>query len=146
MLLKEIFDDSTKTNFLHFFILKWHLQMMKDRLQIFSWPQTSFDSKKMNLTSEAILRSSEAVSENVIKWIKSAFAITTVSKIGKNKHQWPQNKLDLRGWYGGCWGWVQKMTTFWSKWLNFIMTAFCWPHFVQFKNAWPQITRTLRLF
>ena len=41
--------------------------MMNDQLQYFSWPQPSFDSKKLDLTSEAILRSSEAVSENVIK-------------------------------------------------------------------------------
>ena len=59
-----------------FFILKWHLQMMNDQLQCFSWPQPSFDSKKLDLTSEAILRSSEAVSENFIKWFKYAFAIT----------------------------------------------------------------------
>ena len=119
---------------------------MKDGLQYFSWPQPSFDSKKLNLTSEAISRSSEAVSECVIKWIKSAFAMIMVSKMGKNKPQWPQNKLDLRGWYGGCWGWGQKMTRFWSKCLNFIMAAFWWPHFVQFKDAWPQITWILRHF
>ena len=41
--------------------------MMNDQLQYFSWPQPSFDSKQLDLTSEAILRSSEAVSENVIK-------------------------------------------------------------------------------
>ena len=120
--------------------------MMNDQLQYFSCPQPSFDSKKLDLTSEAILRSSEAVSENVIKWFKSAFAITLVSKMGKNKPQWPQNKLDLRGWYGGCWGWVQKMTTFSNKCLNFIMTAFCQPHIVQFEGAWSQITWILRHF
>ena len=41
--------------------------MMNDQLQDFQWPQPSFDSKILDLTSEAILRSSEAVSENVIK-------------------------------------------------------------------------------
>ena len=99
-----------------------------------------------DLTSEAILRSSEAVSENVIKWFKLDFAITLVSKMYKNKTQWPQTRLDLRGWYGGCWGWVQKMTALWSKRMNFIMAAFHWPHIVQFEAAWPQITWIYRHF
>ena len=33
----------------------------------FSWPQPSFYSKELDLTSEAIFRSSEAVSENFIR-------------------------------------------------------------------------------
>ena len=70
---------------------------MNDKLQYFSWPQPSFDSKKLGLTSKAILRSSKNVFENVIKLFKSAFAITLVSKMCKNKPQWPQNKLYLRG-------------------------------------------------
>ena len=40
--------------------------MLNDQLQYFSCPQPSFDSNKLDLTSEAILRSSEAVSENII--------------------------------------------------------------------------------
>ena len=67
-------------------------------------------------------------------------------KMTKNKPQWPQYKLDLRGWCGGCWGWAQKMTAFWSKCMNFILTAFHWPHIVQFEAAWPQITWILRHF
>ena len=41
--------------------------MMNDQLKYFSWPQTFFDSKKLGLTSEALLGSSETVSENAIK-------------------------------------------------------------------------------
>ena len=67
-------------------------------------------------------------------------------KMTKNKPQWPQYKLDLRGWCGGCWGWAQKMTAFWSKCMNFIMTAFYYPQWIWFEAGSSQIAWILRHF
>ena len=52
-------------------------------------------------------------------------------KMTKNKPQWPQYKLDLRGWCGGCS-------------MNFIMKAFYQPQCIWFEAASSQIGSFLR--
>ena len=76
-----------------FFILKWHLKMMNDQLQDFQWHQPSFDSKILDLTSKAILRSSEAVSENVIKWLNLLLLLPWYPKLAKISLNGPKTSL-----------------------------------------------------
>jgi hypothetical protein len=67
--------------------------MMNDQLQDFQWPQPSFDSKILDLTSEAILRSSEAASENVIEWLNLLLLSPWYPKSAKISLNGPKTSL-----------------------------------------------------
>ena len=38
--------------------------------------------------------------------IRIPFSYSPIVKMTKKLPPWAQYKLDLRGWYGGCWGWA----------------------------------------
>ena len=87
---RRFFDDSTKANFLHFYpkikISWWWMTKCNILgLQYISWSPPSFESKKLDLTSEAMFQICSCYYPGI--------------KMDKNKSQWPQNKFDLRCWY-----------------------------------------------
>ena len=88
MEFSKIFDDSSKATFFNISSItdvKWD-NTVNFITSAFIWKQKS--NVFPNLTSEVILKSSEADFENVIKWFKYYFDITLVSK-------WP--KISLNG-------------------------------------------------
>ena len=66
---------------------------MNDQLQDFQWPELSFDRKILDLTSDAILRSSEAVSENVLKCINLLLLLPWYPKLAEISLNGPKTSL-----------------------------------------------------
>ena len=123
-----IFDDSMKKNLLNFSSLNDIFTAWMTYYIIFHGLSFLLRSKIHWFLRFDLRGRFEVVRGHISKcpqMILIPFSYNPNIKMTNTRPPWAQYKLDLRGWYGGCWGWVQKMTAFWSKCLNFVMTAFC---------------------